>query len=94
MINEPNKNENQLSNEIDCYVNAVLSYIPATKCLMDRVREAQKNDFLINKAAMYTIIGWNTYNNDCDESFNISSNLSISNSDILIFRDRLVIPPS
>ena len=43
-------------------------------------------------AIIYTKIGCDTYNNDCDEYFIMSRNLS--NSDILIFKKTLVIPPN
>ena len=90
---EPGKEENELSREVDCYVNSAIAHIPASKCLVERVREAQKSDDLICRAREYTMNGWDSYENDCDAYQKASPELSVSNTDILVFRNRLVIPP-
>ena len=48
----------ELNRDVEAYVNAALSYIPASKSTVERIRDAQQNEKQIHDAITHTLQGW------------------------------------
>ena len=84
----------ELNRDVEAYVNAALSYIPASKSTVERIRDAQQNEKQIHDAITYTLQGWQYCEGENFEYFKSRGELSVTNGGILLFQDRLLIPSS
>ena len=86
--------EKVLINEIDAFSHGLMSCIPATSKMMSKISLAQSRDPLLSRVMNFTRDGWGVghVTGDLMDYFAARGDLSMYNGNILIYRNRLVIP--
>lgn len=82
--------------EIDHYVHFVTSHLPATKCMLQKIKDEQEKDYVCAKLKEFCLNKWPTKNrlpSGLSAYFQLKDNISFSNG-FLMLDTRLIIPPS
>ncbi|XP_011145827.2 uncharacterized protein K02A2.6-like [Harpegnathos saltator] len=88
--------EKEFEEEIDYYVHFVTSHFPASKNLLERIKDEQERDPVCIKLKEFCLNKWPTKDRIQKKLlayFQLKDNISFSN-DFLMFNSRLIIPPS
>ncbi|XP_011884023.1 PREDICTED: uncharacterized protein K02A2.6-like [Vollenhovia emeryi] len=87
---------NELSNEIESYVQFIVGNIPASKNLMDKISEEQQCDYICSKLKDYCLSKWPS-KSQLPEGllpyFQLKDYISYGDG-FLLYNTRLIIPPS
>lgn len=83
-------------NDINLYVDSVISGIPITKSRLDQMRDALQSDSVLSQVVYYTVNGWPEHYRDISLDvrpyYDSRMSLSVYNG-LLLYGSRIVVPP-
>ena len=86
---------NNLSDEVEAYVQSLISTIPASQSLLSRITDEQNREECIKKAINFTKSGWAKESHQkCPAYYGARFELSVTNDSLLLFQNCVVIPKS
>ena len=81
---------NSLSDEVEAYVQSLISTIAASQSLLSRITAEQNREECIQNAINFTKSGWTKESHqECPAYYGARSELSVTNDSLLLFQNRV-----